>query len=214
MLPATSIFVQLDQNKVAQATAGFPDHVRTLAAQAVYDAAKNGQSADHIYVLGPDYHPQDNDAQLRVEELRKDPSLIAGVIAQGPEITFNDGSVLRIFPAREFNTEALDPSVIPVGPYCYGGNRPRRENEPEFTEDGRTIRYLKYCPYMGMKTLNGVQVTWCNFLGKGDIGNNCSDEDHARLVEHFGSQEALDKGLPLFLLWDSCKECGINEESE
>jgi hypothetical protein len=210
-----SIFVQLDQNKVAQATASFPDSIRTLAAQRVYQAAQANQPTDHMYVLGPDYHPQDNDAQRRVEELRKDlGKLIPETIAQGPEIVFNDGSALQVIPAKNFNPEAKDPSVIPSGNYCYHGTRPRRADEPEFTEDGRPIRYLNYCPHMGSKTFNGVEVPWCNFLGKGDIGNNCSDENHAKLVEHFGTQEALDKVLPLFLLWDSCKECGINEEAE
>jgi hypothetical protein len=213
MIPPTSIFVELDQNKVVRATASFPDSIRTRAAQGVYAAAQAGRS-EHMYVICPDYHPQNNDAQRRVEELRKDPSLIPGVVAQGPEIAFNDGSILQVIPAREFNTEAKDPSVIPVGSYCYDGTRPRREGEPEFTADGRPIRYLNCCPHMGSREFNGVTVTWCNFLNKGDIGNHCSDEDHAKLVEHFGSEEATEKALPLFLLWDSCKECGINEEAE
>ena len=34
------------------------------------------------------------------------------------------------------------------------------------------------------------------------------------LTEHFGSKEKMEEKLPLFLLFDSCKECGENEENE
>jgi hypothetical protein len=43
-------------------------------------------------------------------------------------------------------------------------------------------------------------------------------EDHNKadevLTEHFGSKEQMEDKLSLFLLFDSCKECGVNVEDD
>ena len=144
----------------------------------------------------------------------------------GKVIQFEDESSLRVDSAQDLNPLRNDPSVIPTGDYCYSGTRERLPDEPTHTAEGLPIRYLKFCPYMSHRTFNGVDITWCNFLDKGSIDGSSRDskdpersaalyeEEERKLIEHFGSEEALEEAAPLFLLWDSCKECGINDSDE
>ena len=94
---------------------------------------------------------------------------------------------------------------IPKGIYCYTWEEhPSSENEFK----GK----IKNCPYYEHRDLNGVSVPWCAFLGAGGTSNDWSEEDWASVRRHYKSEEAMDEELPLFLLWDSCKECGENTE--
>jgi hypothetical protein len=116
-----------------------------------------------------------------------------------------------------FIPEKHDPRVIPCGMYCYSWevdpNPPPKKDENDITHGLR----VKRCFYFERKTFNGVQISWCNYLGKG--GENLysksgqSHEDFssegARLLEYFGSQEALNKALPLDMISDCVKCCGV-----
>lgn len=100
-----------------------------------------------------------------------------------------------------------DKSVIPPGDYCYTWvEAPNRDTG--FRGE------IKTCPYLTKKEFNGAEVPWCSFLDCGGIHNNQSESDITKLIEHFGSEEKMDEELPLFLLWDMVKECGVNEPEE
>jgi len=91
-----------------------------------------------------------------------------------------------------------DTSVIPKGDYCYTWKEvPSESNNYRGT--------VNRCPYYDVKNVNGVEFPWCNYLelGGDDILN-----------KHFGSAEETEKHLPLFFLFDGCKECGENVEDE
>ncbi len=107
-----------------------------------------------------------------------------------------------------------DTSIIPNGDYCYTWIEVPSESN---NYHGKT----KQCPYYDVKNVNGVEFPWCNYL---ELGGTPGDgkwkgwEDHNKadevLTEHFGSKEQMEDKLPLFLLFDSCKECGVNTEYE
>lgn len=93
----------------------------------------------------------------------------------------------------------LDRSKIPKGPYCYDKN-------------GR-------CPYW--RTRNGYDEQengYCEFLGYGDWEINETEEltiQYHKSKKLIGVKTVGHKiGIPVGLLWDQCKECGINEEDD
>ena len=82
-----------------------------------------------------------------------------------------------------------DTSVIPFGDYCYRG------------------KYV--CPYHRFifdrpRQENG----WCDYLGTGDYELNRTT---LWTDSNGGTNTAEEIGIPLSLLWDMCKECGVNE---
>lgn len=95
-----------------------------------------------------------------------------------------------------------DISKIPKGNYCYKFIKGKSKCG---------IPKSKYCPYSSWKEINGTKVAWCEYLELGGLLNGGTDEDYKRLIEFFGSEEALWDGLPLDLLFDDCKECGVNK---
>ena len=102
-------------------------------------------------------------------------------------------------------TKDKDVSIIPKGDYCY-----------VFLKKGKNkygIPKSKYCPYMSGREYNGVVVSYCEYLEWGDLGG-ITDEEYAKVLEYFGSEEKMNEILPLFFLWDSCKECGENYYTE
>ncbi|MFA5154545.1 MAG: hypothetical protein WC554_18520 [Clostridia bacterium] len=91
-----------------------------------------------------------------------------------------------------------DTSVIPKGPYCY-----------TYDEAGE----YKLCPYWD--TIKGVSKQYngyCSYLEKGDMDL----EQEMELTDmKTGEKIKGDKlPFPVSLLWDQCKECGINKEDE
>lgn len=80
-------------------------------------------------------------------------------------------------------------SVIPKGLYCSG------------------------CPYQDYDDSQPSQSNgFCWFLGKGDWDFNQEVKWQSRET---GEVESADEiGLPMSLLWDGCKECGINDDFE
>lgn len=107
-----------------------------------------------------------------------------------------------------------DTSVIPKGIYCYTWKEyPNEQNN----WSGK----VNYCPYYDVKDINGVEIPWCNYLELGGTpgsGKWKGWDDYGTaekvLIEHFGGKEQMDEKLPLFSLFDQCKECGINDEHE
>jgi hypothetical protein len=97
-----------------------------------------------------------------------------------------------------------DKSNIPKGHYCYEEDP---FGDPDLNGGEMPVRY---CPYSTFKTINGVNVPWCSFLEKGGVENGISEGDYSKLIDHYGIEEKLEEELPLFLLWDSVKECGEN----
>ena len=98
----------------------------------------------------------------------------------------------------------LPADVIPSGIYCYS-------LRPHPTEPGK-LEIFDKCPYLRDTKIAGVNVVWCDFLQSGSVPNGTTDEEYRKLKHFYGSEEALDEDLPLLLLWDGCKECGVNRE--
>lgn len=99
---------------------------------------------------------------------------------------------------------------IPKGDYCYSiiGWE---------DVEGYTWKkpIYKCCPYFTTKKFGEGEAWWCSFLELGDVGNGDGEENYQALLKHFGgSEEEMDKTLPLFLLWDQVKECGENHYTE
>ncbi len=101
-----------------------------------------------------------------------------------------------------------DIDKIPVGLYCY-------TFIDDFSENKKGCPKIKLCPYWTSKIIGDVEVTWCNYLGLGSIPNGLTDEEWKKLKLHYNNNDDLmNKELPLFLLWDGCKECGENYGEE
>jgi len=85
--------------------------------------------------------------------------------------------------------------MIPKGPYCYD-------------ENGLCSNYTK-------KWVNGIEIYWCKYLKRGDLGNDITNEELEELKRfHKTDDEEIYKLYPLFLLWDQVKECSINNEDD
>jgi hypothetical protein len=94
--------------------------------------------------------------------------------------------------------------AIPEGVYCYTtGSIEKSENNGFLSKTG-------VCPHYSYKDINGVKIPFCKFLCKGSVPNSLTDTDFEKLEKHFGSEDEVFEGLPLDLLWDQVKECGIN----
>lgn len=96
-----------------------------------------------------------------------------------------------------------DISVIPRGDYCYsivGHNGVKMQ--------------VKYCPYWSLSKEHEAQNNgYCSFLEKGDWELNKEKVwGSASNAKNFQSAEKI--GLPMSLLWDAVKECGINHYTD
>ena len=93
---------------------------------------------------------------------------------------------------------------IPKGFYCY------------------TIKKGKYinCPYWSKRKGRAEQESgYCSYLGEGDYERNRDKKIKYALIYYKGKKKIRDKpktaeeiGLPMSLLFDQVKECGINED--
>jgi hypothetical protein len=89
-----------------------------------------------------------------------------------------------------------DISIIPNGPYCYGVSR--KDTCPYWSiKDDLPHQYNGYCSYLEQ---SDVDIT----LSMKPLTNLCNGE----------KVKAVDLPFPVSLLWDQCKECGINDEDE
>ena|SRR5665213_2226818 len=90
-----------------------------------------------------------------------------------------------------------DTSVIPPGDYCYILDK----DAPPPSEANGFRLAVKSCPYhIMLPGKPGHANGYCAFLGLGDW-----DE-----VDYSTKPEGVKRGT--MLLWDSVKECGINQE--
>ncbi len=91
-------------------------------------------------------------------------------------------------------------SVIPHGEYCYD------QYVGEVDDSG--IVHIKLCPYWDWDNeLDNQNNGYCWFLENGDWNTN----ETAQLTNDKGEVVcAKDLPFPVGLLWDQCKECGIN----
>ena len=107
-----------------------------------------------------------------------------------------------------------DKSLIPFGPYCYTW-----KTLP--SEKNGWCGTANVCPYWKPKTIEGIEVPWCDYLELGGTPG-CGDwqgwKDYKKadkiLAKHFGGEKKRDEKLCLFLLFDQCKECGENYHNE
>ena len=137
------------------------------------------------------------------DELKSKTEYIADIKRIMPDIT-DEQLAHRIHMWEHFYVIPLgkDTTVIPKGDYCYS----RVEGVSKYG-----IPLSKRCPYDTYKEINGVPVAWCSYLELGGILNEGgTEEGYKKLIEYFGDEESLWDGLPLDLLFDQCKECGVN----
>ncbi len=95
-----------------------------------------------------------------------------------------------------------DKAVIPQGLYCYT------------IKDNRQVT----CPYWSMRKNRPPQQNgYCSYLEKGDW--ELYLEDDYKITYHKLGKTEMVKGKDILeetgtlgLLWDQCKECGINDE--
>ena len=59
-----------------------------------------------------------------------------------------------------------------------------------------------------------MNVYWCTYLNKGGLGCIESDKEWSKLVKYFGTEDGVFEMLPLDLLFDGCKHCGVNCDEE
>jgi len=88
----------------------------------------------------------------------------------------------------------MDTAKIPKGPYCHSLDST-----------------YAVCPYWKtVKDRERQYNGWCDFLGKGDLELS---KEMTLMNTKIGEQSRGDElPFPTSLLWDQCKECGINDE--
>lgn len=92
-----------------------------------------------------------------------------------------------------------DESLIPKGPYCY-----------TYVGD-----MYKICPYWDSKKDLPEQANgYCHFLEKSDMDLAEETEFTDMKTGEKSKGMELPIGIGTGLLWDQCKECGINDEME
>lgn len=94
-----------------------------------------------------------------------------------------------------------DTNIIPEGIYCYTGIK---------YEKG--VYHIKNCPYYDKVENGGSQSDgYCHYL---DISDDSLNKESCFIDEKTGEEfTAKELGLPIGgLLWDSCKECGVNDD--
>jgi len=94
--------------------------------------------------------------------------------------------------------------LIPRGMYCY--------KEIKKTKNG--YKRIGICPYWFIKKDRPKQENgYCAYLKKGDWDLNKEKHKEGKWTDGKGNPiEPPKEVLPLSLLWDMVKECGINEE--
>lgn len=100
--------------------------------------------------------------------------------------------------------------IIPEGPYCYTlKERTERTSDPY----DLGVEYL-YCPYYTKLCIGEIKIPYCLFSKEGDLGN-INNKQWEKLKERFGvDDDGLFEMFPYSLLWDHCKECGVNWDDD
>jgi len=111
-------------------------------------------------------------------------------------------SILNLINENE-DLRKLIEMVIPEGPYCYTFDG-MIENE-----DGSRYPKTIPCPFWDKNEEKHYQECgYCHLLDSGDWEMN--DEKEYTNVKTGKKQTANEIGLPLSLLWDQVKECGLS----
>ena len=100
-------------------------------------------------------------------------------------------------------------SVIPKGAYCYSNTRMSDRK----TEEGLPIFDVDRCPYWDSDENRPDQYDgYCWFIEKGDWDLNSEKEWKNQKTGEIQTGDEI--GLPMGLLWDGCKECGVKDDEE
>lgn len=94
----------------------------------------------------------------------------------------------------------MDDKMIPIGPYCYSIMNNKRV----------PCIYWRHRSQVDKKECGSQDYGYCLFLEKGDIEFNQEPMYKEEGKENILSADEI--GLPLSLLWDRCKMCGVNDE--
>jgi hypothetical protein len=127
---------------------------------------------------------------------------------------FNYINIMHIFNHSEFKMNKFQKLIarfiLPNGFYCYTGHN--------LKDDCMVICRSKqnYCPFYSVDANHGPQENgYCSYLGKGDwdINNEYPALIECQVKQQDGTMKPTmvpkEELLPLSLLWDSVKECGI-----
>jgi hypothetical protein len=88
----------------------------------------------------------------------------------------------------------MDKSVIPAGCYCYD-------------EKGK-------CPYWSkVNNLPEQENGYCSYLGYNDYDRN-TDIGEIKWEGQHGPVYTAPHDIPISLLWDQVKQCGINDDED
>lgn len=113
---------------------------------------------------------------------------------------------------------------VPEGMYCYSST-----GESGVNAEGIPYRKVQKCPFWDYDPdMPNQENGYCHFLREGDWGINIDGmdtttlehcPDHPELEGKTQRELALIEDCPIpilnvSLLWDQCKECGINDEWE
>jgi hypothetical protein len=90
---------------------------------------------------------------------------------------------------------------IPHGKHCY--------ESIKMNSDKTTFTVTKPCPFR--KFNNFLKLYYCEYMNRFGIPNDISESHWEDLVEHFGSESELYEIATLDLLFDSIKQCGVND---
>lgn len=98
-------------------------------------------------------------------------------------------------------------TVIPTGMYCY------KYIGKSYTDDGILILRTHHCPFWSLNKKKPKQANgYCSYLGKGDW--DLAYHPHVTW-EHGHAVDYIDTEMTMYgLIWDCCKECGVNDEWE
>jgi hypothetical protein len=93
-----------------------------------------------------------------------------------------------------------DKSKIPYGYYCY--------EKLEFIAAKNACKIIGQCPYWSIRNDKPEQLNgYCSYMEKGDW-EICKERKWVN--PETGEEVELD----ISLIWDQCKECGINEPTD
>ena len=104
--------------------------------------------------------------------------------------------------------------LIPEGPYCY-----KWITLPAIEGGKLKAGKIDLCPYFKYKQVKTAKYVWCGYLNKGGTSfEHESDEEWEKndkiLIDFFGGEDKMRESLELFVLFDHCKCCGVNEGEE
>lgn len=108
----------------------------------------------------------------------------------------------------------INPFNLPTGPIIERLLLRRPPGPAEGQERHPLFFTPKYRPCLRTRKTNRALMPRCSFLKLGGISNHTTRTEYRLLLQHVGSEKGLNAKLPLFLLRDACKECGLESGTE